>query len=73
MDWLADILLDNYRQRFNDPGYVVGKQKDLEDLDRLGAMRAIGGLDDAGRAMLCQKLKIERTDLEAFLRVLREL
>lgn len=38
-----------------------------------GAMRAINGLDDAGRALLCKQLKIERTDLEAFLRVLRSL
>lgn len=74
MDWLAEILMDNYKERFpDDSGYQGKKRAELEGLDRLGAMRAISGLDDAGRALLCKRLKIERVDLESFLRVLRVL
>ncbi len=73
MDWLAELIADNYATRISDPSYISQKRESLAKLDRLGAMRAIASLDDAGRAMMCKQLGIERLDLEAFLRVLKAL
>lgn len=75
LDWLAEQILAVYAEggATADPAYLAGKRHDFEGLDRLALMRKLSNLDAERREAFAARIGVQTSDLDAFLRVLRQL